>query len=198
MFWTDDINILFEPVLIPSDDMQIDEKLNAVTRLIMFICIIIALLLQDIKFILLMIILVLGLIVLYKYQDNLYKVTDNFLNEKNLKVVDKKICKKPTKNNPFMNPMMSDKLENQDYSACPSYTKPISDEVDELYDTSMYTNVDDIYNRNTGIRQFYTVPGNKIPNEQTVFANWLYNRGKSCKENNGIRCYDNLYRDLRI
>lgn len=198
MFWTDDINILFDPVLFPSNDMQIDEKLNAVTRLIIFICVIIALLLRDIKFILLMIILVLGIIVLYKYQDNLYKVTDKFLNDKNLKVVDKKICKKPTKNNPFMNPMMSDKLENEDYSACPSYTQPISEEVDELYDTSMYTNVDDIYNRNTGIRQFYTVPGNKIPNEQTVFANWLYNRGKSCKENNGIRCYDNLYRDLRI
>jgi hypothetical protein len=62
----------------------------------------------------------------------------------------------------------------------------------------MFQNVDDIYNTQTSSRQFYTIPSSKIPNDQTLFANWLYNRGPTCKENNGIVCYNNLYKDLRI
>lgn len=197
MFWINDINLLFKPVFIPTDDMQIEEKLNTLSRLIIFICLIIALLLRDIRFILLMIILVLIIVTLYQYQNNQYKNTDNFLNGQKLKIIDKNKCRKPDSNNPFMNPIVGDNV-NDEYDACPIYRKDINEEVNDIYDTSMYTNTNDIYDRNTGIRQFYTVPASKIPNDQTIFANWLYNRGKSCKENNGLRCYDNIYRDIRL
>lgn len=197
MFWINDINLLFKPVFIPTDDMQIEEKLNTLSRLIIFICLIIALLLRDIRFILLMIILILIIVTLYQYQNNQYKNTDNFLNGQKLKIIDKNKCRKPDSNNPFMNPIVGDNV-NDEYDACPIYRKDINEEVNDIYDTSMYTNTNDIYDRNTGIRQFYTVPASKIPNDQTIFANWLYNRGKSCKENNGLRCYDNIYRDIRL
>lgn len=198
MFWVNDINLLFKPALIPTDDMNMDDKLNAITRLIVFICLIITLLLRDTRFILLMIILVLMIVVVYQYQQNLYKTTDTFLNNQQLTIVDKNVCRKPSEHNPFMNPIVGDDINNDEYDACPIYNNDIQDEVNDIYETSMYTNANDIYNRNTGIRQFYTVPASKIPNEQTVFANWLYNRGETCKENNGVRCYNNLYRDIRL
>ena len=169
MFWTDNINELIKPVLIPTDYMSFDEKLNALTRLIIFI--------------------------IYNYQSKYKKDTDTFLNEKNLDIVQNKICIKPTKDNPFMNPNIIDISSDTDIDgACSISDKKINDKMSDFYETTMFQNVDDIYNTQTSSRQFYTVPSTKIPNDQS----WLYNRGPSCKENNGIQCYNNLYRDLRI
>lgn len=201
MFWTNDINILFQPVLIPTDYMPIDEKLNALTRLVIFVTLIIALLLQDSRIILLMIILVIIIVIIYEYYNKYNVQTDSFLNSKNLEVIDNKICLKPTQNNPFMNPVLTD-ITNDEYNsasigACDVYNERIEESIDKMYNESMYRNADDLYDRSTGKRQFYTVPGNKVPNDQEIFANWLYNRGKSCKENNGSKCYENLYNDIR-
>ena len=196
MFWTENINSLFEPVLIPTDYMSIDEKLNTITRLVIFICIIVALILRDVRIILLMIILVLLIAVVYTYQNNFSIQTDKFLDKKNLDIVDNSVCIKPTKNNPYMNPNLLH--INDEIPACPISNDFIEEKADALFDDGMYKNADDIYDRSTSKRQFYTVPGSTIPNDQTTFANWLYNRGPTCKEDNGFRCYTNLYRDLRI
>lgn len=199
MFWTDNINELIKPVLIPTDYMSFDEKLNALTRLIIFVCIILSLIFQDSRYLLLMILLIIIIFIIYNYQSKYKKDTDTFLNEKNLDIVQNKICIKPTKNNPFMNPSITDISSDIDIDgACSVSDKKINDKISNFYETTMFQNVDDIYNTQTSSRQFYTVPSTKIPNEQTLFANWLYNRGPSCKENNGIQCYNNIYRDLRI
>lgn len=202
MFWTNDVNILFQPVLIPMDHMSVEEKLNALTRLVIFVCLIVSLLLQDSRFILLMIILIIAIAIIYQYYSQYNVQSDTFLNSKNLNVVENKLCVKPTQDNPFMNPILTDITDDEynsaNVGACPIYNDKIDDSIDKIYDESIYKNADDIYDRTTGKRQFYTVPGNKVPNDQDVFANWLYNRGKSCKENNGAKCYDNLYRDLRL
>lgn len=196
MFWTENISSLFIPVLIPTDYMTFDEKLNTLTRLIIFVTIIMTLVLRDARVLLLMIILVLLIVVVYTYQNNFKVQTDNFLNKNNLEVVDNELCIKPTKDNPYMNPNLLH--INDDIPACPISHDLINDKADELYDSGMYRNADDIYDTSTSKRQFYTVPGSTIPNDQTSFANWLYNRGATCKENNGTRCYTNLYRDLRL
>lgn len=194
MFWTDDIKQLFVPVLIPTDYMTFEDKLNSITRMIIFTCTISALIFRDIRIILFMIILVILIIVIYYYQNNIKKQTDSFLNEKNLEVIDNKVCVKPSKHNPFMNPNLTNLV---DAEACPITNEAIGTNIDKIYDESMFRNVDDIYDRSTSKRQFYTVPASKVPNDQTTFANWLYNRGDTCKEDT-IFCYNNLYRDLRI
>lgn len=202
MFWTQNINILLRPVLIPTDYMSIDDKLNALTRLVIFVCTILALILQDMKIVLFMIIIVIMIVLIHNYQYRFRSETETFLNKNNMDIVENKACTKPTKDNPFMNPIVPLAFENSDTTgasgACPIDNSKIQDQIDKMYDESMYRDSDDIYDRTTGKRQFYTVPGSSIPNDQTVFANWLYNRGTSCKENNGERCYDNLYRDLRL
>jgi hypothetical protein len=196
MFWINDFSELInKPTLIPTDYMTIEEKLNTLTRLIIFICVILALVLQDSKIILLMIILVIIIVVMYQFQKTKENEVDTFLDETNRKVVDSKICTKPTKNNPFMNPTILDM--QQDQPACPLSDKNTIANVDQMYDNTMFRNADDIYDRTTSKRQFYTVPASSIPNDQATFANWLYNRGKSCKENNGDQCFNNMYTDIR-
>lgn len=202
MFWTEDISVLLKPVLIPTDYMSFDEKINALTRLIIFIGLISALILQDSRIILLVIILVIILAIIYQYYITYQiDVKESFLNEKDLDIVDNMICVKPTKNNPLMNPNLIEIVDYDKYDisgACPSYSGQTAEDIDEIFERSMFLNATDIYNRGSSKRQFYTVPVNKIPNDQEMFANWLYNRGPSCKENNGLKCYINIHRDLRL
>ncbi len=195
MFWTEDINVLFKPILLPTDYMPVDEKLNALTRLVIFICLILALILQDTRILLLMIILIIIIAIIYQFQKNVDKDVSTFLDQKQVDIIDTKVCKKPTKENPFMNPNIVD-MYNNDIPACPISDKKTNESMEELFNSSVFKNADDIYDRTTSMRQFYTVPAHKIPNDQAEFANWLYNKGKSCKEENAL-CYNNLYRDLR-
>lgn len=196
MFWTQNISKLFEPVLLPTDYMTIDDKLNALTRLIIFVCLILALILQDARMLLLMIILVLLIVIVYNYQNKFTSKADSFLNKKEIDVVDNVICNKPTKNNPFMNPNLLDMFD--DIPACPVWNQNVNQQIDDMFDSGMYRNSDDIYDRTTSKRQFYTMPSTTIPNDRTAYANWLYNREPTCKENNGAQCYENLYNDLRL
>ena len=54
---------------------------------------------------------------------------------------------------------------------------------DEKYYQNLYQDVNDVWNRNTTSRQFYTLPNTEIPNNQKNFSNWLYKiNQKTCKE----------------
>lgn len=198
MFWTNDINELFKLTLIPTDYMTMDEKLNTLTRLVIFICLIVALILQDMRIILLMIILIIFIVLLYRFSSSHKEEVDAFLNERDLQVIDNKLCVKPTRENPFMNPSLLDIKEDDDTpKACPVTDINVATNIDEIYNSTMFRNVDDIYDRSTSKRQFYSVPASTIPNDQTTFANWLYKTGKTCKENNGDQCYKNIYTEMR-
>ena len=52
--------------------------------------------------------------------------------------------------------------------------------------------VNDIFGKNNSQRQFYTVPGNQVPNDQGSFAQWLYGTPKTCKEGNSIACLSQM------
>ena len=58
---------------------------------------------------------------------------------------------------------------------------------------SLFRDVNDLFGKNNSQRQFYTVPGNSIPNDQDTFAKWLYATPKTCKEGNGLQCAANMY-----
>lgn len=202
MFWTEDIQILLNPVLIPTDSMIFDEKLNTLTRLVIFVCMIASLLLQDSRILLFMIILITVIILVHSYDVSLKKnVKEEFLNVNDLDVIDSSICVKPTKNNPMMNPNLIDIIDYDQYNidgACPIYNDKVKEEVDDIFDRSMFLNATDIYNTGSSKRQFYTVPVSKLPSDQTEFAKWLYDRGDTCKKT-GDRCLSaRYYKDLRM
>jgi hypothetical protein len=190
MFWTEDINELFKPILIPTEYMTIEEKFNSITRLVLFICIILALVFQDSRIILLMIILLLIIIIIYQFQKQSTRDAYKVLEANDVKVVDNEVCTKPSIHNPFMNPNI---VNLNQYKACPITDRKTIEEAEKLFDDTMFRNVDDVYDKNTGKRHFYTVPVTTIPNDQTKFAKWLYNIGKSCKEGNGDHCFKNIY-----
>lgn len=98
-----------------------------------------------------------------------------------------KRCLRPTKNNPFMNITIDDYYNRPDRpQACP--VEEVKDEIDKYMD-SMYHELDDVYNRRSADRHFYTMPSTTIPGDQNAFATWLYRiDGETCKEGGEFKC----------
>lgn len=96
----------------------------------------------------------------------------------------KDTCRQPTVENPFANIVFSDYLDADNLAQpCNTDDPQISNKMQNLYNSSIYRNLSDVWERENSQRMFYTAPIQTIPNNQTDFANWLYKTGPSCKEN---------------
>jgi hypothetical protein len=91
-------------------------------------------------------------------------------------------CRKPTADNPFMNIVFSDYLDAGNVPE-PCNSDQTKDNAQYLYNSTVYRNIEDVYERQNSQRLFYTLPITSIPNKQGEFADWLYKTGPQCKEN---------------
>jgi hypothetical protein len=109
----------------------------------------------------------------------------------------KNTCRKPTRENPFMNPDITEFANGDDHvpAACNADDDDINDEMRINFNHDLFRDVDDLWERANSQRQFYTTPNTMIPNNQKEFAEWLYKIPKTCKED-GINCL--RYEDLRF
>ena len=102
----------------------------------------------------------------------------------------KDTCRKPTVQNPFTNVVFSDYLDAGKLAEpCNADDPEISNQMQNLYNSSIYRNLSDVWERENSQRMFYTTPIQTIPNNQTDFANWLYKTGPTCKENTEYCAY---------
>jgi hypothetical protein len=199
MIWYNDLNELIKPVLIPTESMTFEDKLNTIIRLILFTGIISAFIFNDSRYILFIIIMLVISIIIYNFHNNKIAISEKFLEEKNIDIIDNKICTKPTIENPFMNPNINDRTYNSDRpEACSIDNAKVSELISDKFYARVFRQAGDIYGTMSSERQFYTVPSTSIPNDQTSYAEWLYKTGKSCKENNGEQCYNNLYKNYKL
>lgn len=123
------------------------------------------------------------------------KKIEKYLNDNDLDIINNEKCVKPTQENPFMNPSLIG--NNNKYDSCSIENEHIKDNIDYFFNKNVFRETDDIYDKSLLDRQFYTVPSTSIPNNREKLASWLYDRGPSCKENNGEQCYDNLYNNIK-
>lgn len=91
--------------------------------------------------------------------------------------------RKPTLENPYKNILFSDYTDASNLAEPCNIDEKDVKEMQNLYNSSIYRNIDDVYERENSQRLFYTLPIQTVPNDQTNFANWLYKTGPSCKEN---------------
>lgn len=109
------------------------------------------------------------------------------------RIYEKNRCRKPTKDNPFMNPSVMDFNQPNVPVACNADDEDIADEIPLKFHEDMYRDLEDVYNRKNSQRQFFTVHHN-IPNDQEAFARWCYKMPATCKTDQ-TRCL--RYQDLR-
>ena len=174
--------------------MIFKEQIISIGLFIIIIGLILTLISRNIVFLLLGFIINLFLLYVYMYDKQIKKEIHEDLDIHNRDIIDNKICIKPTINNPFMNPTIVDITTNmnKDYKACDIDNEKIRKQIDKYFSGNVYKDVNDIYDRNYSSRQFYTTPSTTIPNDQEGLGKWLYMRRKTCKENNGEQCFNNI------
>lgn len=99
--------------------------------------------------------------------------------------------KLPTARNPMMNPMLYEITGDEtNHAPSASVTEPgIKLTLDDFFRVQVTSDPTDVYGRTQSQRQFYTVPGSSIPNDQGSYQNWLYKiPGKTCKEGGRENC----------
>lgn len=118
------------------------------------------------------------------------------IDDKSLFSVDEQIkfekatCKKPTKDNPFMNPLLED-LNKPDVAPCNANDEDIHNESMKYYNMDLFRDINELYDKKNSQRQFYTI-NNGIP-DQKSFAEWLYKVPVTCKQDQiGCLKYDPL------
>lgn len=116
---------------------------------------------------------------------------DNENNEANLKYS----CRKPTDNNPFMNPDINDYTNDNPPVECNEDDENIPENITKTFNKDLFMNLEDVFEIKNSQRQFYTVPNVEVPNKQIEFANWLYKSPETCKEDQE-QCL--RYEDLRF
>lgn len=209
-YWFNNIGDLISNYnLIPIANMNYAAQVNTLIRLSIILGLILMCFTGNYLFLYIPIITMLGTYIVYLYRLNIINKptldNDNSDDTSMLgnipsldndtrmynKLLDVKKCVSPSLNNPFMNPLVFDKRNKQ--LACNGKEQ----EIEKEYNKYCIKDISDIWNHNSGRRQFYTVASTTYPNDQGGFANWLYNRQPTCKDGNGAQCVANIYNPHR-
>ena len=179
-------------IIFPVSKMSLDDKLNAVLRLSIYIGLLIAIVTADYRWLFIPIVIALLSVLLTESDNNLRRKQEAFLEEQNLDIVDNQACVRSTKENPFMNPLFSDPPQRP--AACSVLDPKVQTRINENFNSKLFRDVSDIYGNMSSQREFYTVPNTTVPNDSSGFAEWCYGSGTTCKEGNGGRCFNQIYK----
>jgi hypothetical protein len=97
----------------------------------------------------------------------------------------------PSKENPFMNVLISEIKYNPNRPPAADITKAdMGDSLDSFFRVQWASDPTDVFGRTQSQRQFIAMPSTSIPNDQGSFMNWLYKiPGKTCKEGGKEACF---------
>lgn len=225
-FWSNDIFILFNKKqimqLYPTPDMTYEEKMNAISRIIILLTILGYLLSKNINIIIVGII-TLGIIYsLYKYQKqnniNTLLQKEGFLNnykndiEKNpLEKILQKDFHPTTKKNPFGNVLLTDIMDEPNRNAAaPSFNPDVHENINKAVkkqtqmlnpsikntNKQIYGDLKDNYDLDKSMMRFYSTANSRVCNDQGAYAEFLYGNmpsGKSSGPDGAFaRVQDNL------
>lgn len=201
-FWIHDFSVLIRNYhkFIPTKNMNNVQQYNAITLFCLYSIVLLIIFKKPIQWIYLPLSGMILIILLYMIKDmektpkrkfpdvevGHYDSNGNLLFEKRtegFQIAEPEECKHPTVKNPFMNPLQSDYTPNQDIPvACNSDDEKIKNEIAGGFNSSLFMDVDDVFEQTNSQRQFFTVTNTSIPSNQTDFANWLYKCPSTCKE----------------
>ena len=175
--WFRDPAILFAPTewskFVPTKSMSTVEALNAVVRFSVYFSVILFLATQVSGYLLAIPAVMAATVVLFTlFPDG--RVLEAFNAVK--AVVSGKKYTMPTPKNPFMNPLLTDILDNPDRpDAAPVTRRDVQAEIMKSFQhtSDIYMDTSDLFDQAAAIMPFYTLQAGTIPNDQDGFLKWL-------------------------
>ena len=209
-FWINNPIILFDKNAItqvwPLENMTREQKINAITRLVILLTLLGFLFLNDIKILITGITSIIILVFTYyvlNRNNNLNKIKESFSNEEIYDKV-KHNFSNPTSINPIMNVLLPEIQDNPNkLPAAPSYNNAVKKIINEETKSFIVSNFDnnETIKKNLfddkgdnvvfeqSMRQFYTTANTRVPNNQAEFARFCYGNMASCKDGDVEMCF---------
>ena len=219
--WINNPKILFDTDKIfnlwPLESMSREEKINSMSRLVLFITLFGIFIFRDVKILLTGIITLVILILTYYYLNRnnnlsiLNKLKEGFSDE-TFYNNNKNNYTNPNKDNPIMNILLPEIQDDPHRkTAAPSYNNAVKQEInkstkdfvkknfnDDKIDTKLFNDLGDKIQFEQSMRQFYTTPNTQIPNNQKEFAQFCYGNMASCKDGDTEMCLKSSYRHTNM
>jgi hypothetical protein len=212
IFWAKNPSVLFDrdqlTNIIPSERMTMNEKLNALSRLVIILTIIGFIFNQTFKVVVSGAITLAVICILYLVNNQVGKSKLNiegFSSESNY-YNNKFEYQQPTVDNPTMNVLLTQINDDPERSeAAPLYLPEVeqraNDSVksfvatssfnDKTIDQKLFKDLGDSWGFEQSMRQWYSNPITTIPNDQEAYGKFLYGDMPSCKEGNDFACVRN-------
>lgn len=214
-FWYKDPSILIQTFdILPNETMKYNEKLNAITRLVVLMSVVGFVITSNIKIIISGVLTIIGIVLVYHtsrrsvHFDETVDLVNKLEKEgftgsetfENLK----EDFAEPTIDNPLQN-LAPTKNENERKPAAPSFNPIVNTQINDVVrkqietinkdfpkmNDKLFRDLGDEVNFDNSMRPFYTMPNTRTPNDQKSFADFCYGDMKSTKENNEV-LIDNL------
>lgn len=209
-FWLNNPNILFKTGEIsniwPSDEMTFEEKLNAMTRLVILLTGIGFLITKKTKVALSGLVTLGAIILLYLIKKNKASAKEGYTSRDVYNIMQSEFTK-PTTTNPAMNILLTEINDNPHrYEAMPSANPLVEDDIntktkqfvsdnfnDEKIDERLFNDLGDNFTFDQSMRAWHPMPNTTIPNDQKAFTDYCYGDMIACRDetNNEIACVRN-------
>ena len=212
-FWLNDPTILFNKDSVgqvwPARDMSANEKLNAITRLVILLTILGYLVTGNFRVVVTGVVTIVAVAVL-KYlkkdedlKDTVKKAAKEGFSTLDRETLDKLRFEKPTAENPMMNvllPQIQDEPNRP--AASPAFNPVVVDDINKKtqemvvnnfddkkgIDERLFKDLGDSFQFDRSMIQFNATANTTIPNDQKSFAEFCYGDMISCKEGNELAC----------
>jgi hypothetical protein len=221
-FWINQPSVLLDrddiADLWPMPLMSVEQKLNAITRLVFLLTVLGFLVTNNINIIFTGVITLAIFVILYKTQYSLNSVSsagaganpskkEGFVNSQMYNML-KPHLTTPTIQNPMMNVLLPEISYNPTRDeAAPAYNPEVEKDINhstegyvvldfeprnmteaEKLRKKLFADLGDKYEFDDSMRMFYTNPSTTIPNDQKGFAEFCFGDMISCKQGNEMAC----------
>jgi hypothetical protein len=207
-FWLNNPSILMQHKQIwPNCEMTLEEKCNAVTRLVLLSTVVIFLFKMSFLVILAGVLTVLAICILYKIQNKRQNTVEGYTGNELYSVLRSNFTE-PTSTNPLMNVLLTEINDNPNRKmAAPAFNSIVEKDIntstknfvtknfanDPNVDERLFKDLGDEFLFDRSMRQWYTMPNTRVPEDQKSFAEYCYGDMISCRDitNNETACERN-------
>ena len=210
-FWLENPNILFKSDQLsniwPTAEMTFENKLNAVTRLVIVLIFVVYLFTKNNKVILSGLLSLGAIVLLYTIKKKKSNKKEGFTDNQLYNVL-KTSFTQPTVTNPVMNVLLPEINDNPDRPrAAPSFVPIVENDInnktkefiirnfnDPNSDEKLFKDLGDNFNFEQSMHAWHPMPNTMAKNDQKSFAEFCYVHMISCRdeENNDIACLRNM------
>lgn len=201
VFWGDDFHVLFQKdvyEIIPIRQMSYIQKLNALSRLIILLSVVMFIFTFSFTYLLAGIFSLVCIYFFYKSNktEAFQSITLEKIEEEYYPIKE---------SNPMGNILMTQYLSDPNRKpAAPSFnpevivdinekTKKMTKETNGFKSNELFSGLGNSMDFEDSMQRFYTTASTTIPNDQGAFGDYLYGNMPSCKEGDPIQCFKNNY-----